>query len=81
MFSSIMSIFLNLISVEYNLFIKMITLDSLLNAIYFIKIFINNNLSDSQIVTEIGSIYTGTSLDRYIYYCLSYLFYKTVCTL
>jgi len=81
MFSSIMSIFLNLISVDYNLFVKMITLDSLLNAIYFIKIFINNNLSESQIVTEIGSIYTGTSLDRYIYYFLSYLFYKTVCTL
>jgi len=38
-------------------------------------------LSESQIVTEIGSIYTGTSLDRYIYYFLSYLFYKTVCTL
>ncbi|ARF11433.1 hypothetical protein Klosneuvirus_1_290 [Klosneuvirus KNV1] len=76
-----MSIFLNLISVDYNLFVKMITLDSLLNAIYFIKIFINNNLSESQIVTEIGSIYTGTSLDRYIYYFLSYLFYKTVCTL
>lgn len=81
MFSSIMSIFLNLISVEYNLFVKMITLDSLLNAIYFIKIFINKNLSESQIVSEISSIYTGGSLDRYVYYTVSYLLYKTVCTL
>lgn len=59
----------------------MITLDSLLNAIYFLKIFINKNLTESQIVTEVGSIYSGTSLDRYIYYILSYLFYKIVCTL
>jgi len=65
------------ISLNYNFLFKMITLDSLFGALHFMGRFIDNNLTESQIVTETNSLYSGTTLDRYIYYTMLYLFYKT----
>ncbi|MCJ7636118.1 MAG: hypothetical protein MUO21_01360, partial [Nitrososphaeraceae archaeon] len=66
------------ISLNYNFLLKIITLDSLFGAFHFIHRFIDNNLTESQIITETNSLYAGTGLDRYIYYILLYLFYKTI---
>jgi hypothetical protein len=63
----------------YNLLFKMFTIDSLISAVYFVTSFINKDISDSQIVTHISSLYTGSILDRYIYYFLQYCFYNILC--
>lgn len=67
------------LSMQYNFLLKMITMDSLFNAIHFLKTYINNNLSDSQIIVKSGSLYNGSLLDRYIYYIGIYTFYKISC--
>ena len=77
-FYSLIVIFFNFLF-EYNIFIKMMTLDSLISAINFIRIYINKNLSDSQIVNKSNSLYAGTLLDRYIYYSIVYILYKIIC--
>lgn len=69
----------SIISQEHNFFLKMITIDSLFNAIHFFKIFINKNLTDSQIIRKTNTLYNGTLLDRYIYYLMIYSAYKCLC--
>ncbi len=64
---------------NYNLLLTQLTLDSIFSAIHFIKTFVNNNLTASQIVTTSNSLYNGTLLDRYIYYVIIYLLYKSLC--
>ena len=56
------------LSLQYNFLLKMITMDSLFNAIHFLQTYINNNLSESQIIVRSGTLYNGSLLDRYIYY-------------
>ncbi|AYV77048.1 MAG: hypothetical protein Barrevirus9_17 [Barrevirus sp.] len=64
---------------DYNFLLKMLTIDSLFNALHFSYLFfINNNLTESQIVNDSTTLYYGTSLDRYIYYIGLYLLYKSV---
>ena len=58
--------------IPYNLLIKMFTLDSLFNAIYFIITFLNKNLTESQIIDNANNLYSNTILDRYIYYSSNY---------
>lgn len=64
------------ISLDYNFLFKMITLDSLFSAVHFMHRFVDNNLTESQIITESNSLYNGTILDRYIYYGMLYVIYK-----
>src|SRR5689334_11268538 len=71
-------IFVCFISNEYSLLCKLITLDSLFSAIYFITNFINKNLSDSQILRNTSLLYRVGILDRYIYYILLSLCYKII---
>ena len=61
---------------DYNLLLTEITFDSLFSAIYFIKAFINNNLTESQILSTSNSLYCRGIIDRYIYYICVYLIYK-----
>ena len=68
-----------MIATGYNFFLKMITLDSLFNAIHFLGTYGNKNLSDSQIVLKSNSLYTGSLLDRYIYYSIIFSLYKIIC--
>lgn len=77
---STITILSSFIAYDYNFFLKMVTLDSLFNAIHFMTTFININLSESQIVTKSNSLYNGSLLDRYIYYSIVYGLYKIVCT-
>ena len=64
----------------YNLLMTMITCDSLFSAIYTIKVLINQNLTESQIVVKSNSLYDYFWLERYIYYLFCQIFYKIVCT-
>lgn len=63
----------------YNLFFKMLTTDSLISAIHFIRTFFSTNISDSIILDRASSLFKGSVLDRYIIYLLSYLFYCCFC--
>lgn len=63
-------------NINYNILLRLITLDSLFSALHFIHRFIDNNLTESQIITESNALYTGSNLDRYIYYFMVYLSYK-----
>lgn len=74
--SSISGFILN----SYNLLFTLITLDSIFSAINFLRIFVNSNLTESQIVISSNQLYTSSTIDRYIYYFLTYVTYKTVCT-
>lgn len=76
---SLITVSANFVAHEYNFFLKMVTLDSLFTAIHFLKTYINQNLSDSQIVLKSNSLYNGSLLDRYIYYSIIFGFYKIVC--
>ncbi|ARF09524.1 hypothetical protein Indivirus_1_147 [Indivirus ILV1] len=62
---------------NYNFLFKMMTLDSLFNALHFMNRFIDNSLTESQIIAEENSLYIATSFDRYIYYLMIHLLYKT----
>lgn len=65
----------------HHLLIKMFTIDSLFCTYHFFRTFINNNISESQIVKHSNLIYEGSTLDRYILYVCEYLFYKIICIL
>jgi len=76
---TIILIIFNYILGNSNLLFKMLTIDSLYNAIHFMRSFINNNLSESQIITESNALYLYAMVDRYIYYLLLYGIYKAIC--
>jgi hypothetical protein len=61
-------------------FFQMIGIDSILCAINFFVNYVNQNLTDQQIVTKSNELYSGSVVDRYIYYFLVYFMYNTVCT-
>lgn len=61
-------------------FFKMVAVDSMWNAGYFMWTYFNSQLSDQQIVTNTNSLYDGSLTDRYIYYTLAYITYNSVCT-
>ncbi len=61
-------------------FFQMVAIDSFCNALNFIKTYLNQDLTDNQIVTKSNSLYSGSLTDRYIYYFLVYLTYNTICT-
>lgn len=61
---------------DYNLFLKLLSIDSLTSTIYFIKNLIDNKLTESQIVNMSNSLYNKGIVDRYIYYLLITIFYN-----
>jgi len=61
-------------------FFQMVAIDSLFNAINFVKTYMNQNLTDNQIIIKSNALYSGSLTDRYIYYFLVYLTYNTICT-
>lgn len=61
-------------------FFKMVAVDSIWNAGYFMWTYFSPNLTDQQIVTNTNSLYDGSLMDRYIYYAIAYLSYNSVCT-
>lgn len=64
-----------------NYFVKILAIDSVYNAINFVKIYFNEkNLTNSQIVLKSNLLYDGSLTDRYIYYALTYCLYNTICT-
>jgi hypothetical protein len=65
---------------EQDFLMNLITLDGLFSAIHFLMTFINGNLTDSQIVTIVNSLYLHSILDRYIYYTMIYCLYNILCT-
>ena len=64
---------------SYNLLLNMITIDGMITATNFIKLYINKNLTESQVIDESGKIYEKGTIDRYIYYILTYILYKIIC--
>jgi len=64
-----------------NLFLNMLTIDSLISAINYIKNHINNNLTDSQVIDKSSQIFTSSMIDRYIYYGLAYIAYNIICNI
>lgn len=63
-----------------NYFMEMVLMDSLINAVNFVVIYLNQNLTDKQIVIQSNSLYNGSLIDRYIYYLLVYTAYNILCT-
>ncbi len=61
---------------NYNFLLKMITIDSLFSAIYFLRIYINRNITENEIVDQSSELYNSSLADRYIYYFLQYGFYN-----
>jgi len=64
---------------QKNFFIKLVTVDSIYSALFFIRNYLNKNLTESQIVEVSQSLYKVSVLDRYIYYLLSYISYVLFC--
>lgn len=62
-----------------NIFIKLITSDSLFCTYRFFRSFVDKNLTESQVISQTRSLYKRSILDRYIFYLLSYLLYKLIC--
>lgn len=62
-----------------NYFLEMVLMDSVINAVNFVVIYLNQNLTDKQIVTASNSLYSGSLIDRYIYYLLVYTVYNILC--
>jgi hypothetical protein len=62
-----------------NLFMRLITADSLLCTYRFFRTYVNKNLTESQIVSKTKSLYIRSIFDRYIFYLLCYLVYKLIC--
>lgn len=63
----------------YDLFIKMITLDSSWSAITFLTNYYNNDITESQIINKSSSLYSGSLTDRYICYISLYLLHTIIC--
>ena len=63
----------------YDLFIKMITLDSSWSAITFLTNYYNNDITESQIINKSASLYSGSLTDRYICYISLYLIHTIIC--
>ena len=64
-----------------NLLFQSISIDSLYSAMFFIKHFIDDNLTESQIIDVSSSLYNGSVFDRYIYYSMIYSIYIIMCNL
>jgi hypothetical protein len=64
-----------------NLLFQSISIDSLYSAMFFIKHFIDDNLTESQIIDVSNSLYHGSVFDRYIYYGMIYSLYIIICNL
>lgn len=64
---------------DYNMLLKMISLDSLFTSINFFRVFLNNNITESVIINKTGTLYKGSILDRYIYYIIQYMSYLILC--
>lgn len=63
----------------YNLFINLITLDSLYSAYDFVKHYYDKSISESQIILKTSTLYKGSLLDRYIIYVGEYVVYSLLC--
>jgi len=78
-FYLVIIIIVRFLTPEYNLFLKIITLDSLYSTIHFFKTFINKNIRENQILNLSTSLYKYTVIDRYIYYFCQFIIYKFIC--
>jgi hypothetical protein len=63
----------------YSLLIKFITTDGVLSAYHYLKLYLNKNVTDSQIVHRSSLLYNYSVFDRYIFYTLEYILYKILC--
>lgn len=61
------------------IFVQMLTIDSVFNAIHFLKEFVDNNLDENMVVRRSKLLYKYSVLDRYIYYLTCFLSYTTLC--
>jgi hypothetical protein len=64
---------------QYNMLLKMITLDSIYCAFDFFKLYININITESQIITQSSTLFDRPLIDRYILYILKYITYIIFC--
>ncbi len=62
-----------------NLLFQMMSIDGIFNAIHFFKKFIDHKISEDDIIKEGDPIYQCSTLDRYIYYFISFISYTTLC--
>ena len=63
---------------KYNMLLKMLTVDSLFSAYNFMKLFVQTNISESQIIVQSNNVYTSSAMDRYIFYFLQFIGYKVL---
>jgi len=75
----LIAIIISIITPDYNLLLKLITLDSIYSSFDFIKSYYDKDISESQIIINNSKLYLNSFFDRLIYYALNYLFYLTVC--
>lgn len=61
---------------NYNFLLKMITLDSLFSAVYFLRIYLNLNIEETEIMDHSSALYNSSASDRYIYYFLQFGVYN-----
>lgn len=67
------------ISPGYDLFIKMMTLDSTWSAITFLLSYFNKDITVSQIITNSSTLFAGSFTDRYICYIIFYFIHTIIC--
>lgn len=60
---------------------KMLALDSLVNSVVFLKTYINSNLTETEVVSISNSVYTESTLNRYVCYTTVYISYITLCNM
>lgn len=80
-YSIMPSIISFLLTLDSILLIKLITIDGLIIALNYFKIYINNDLTESQIIYRSSTLYSHSLLDRMIYYILLYLIYLIICNI
>jgi hypothetical protein len=66
---------------QRSLFFSILTVDSMLSAINFIRSFLFRGLSDAKIVYDSNCVYEVPNLRRYIYYLAIVLIYNLMCNL
>ncbi len=70
---TILNIIIMYLCSNINLFISLITIDSIYNAVDFIKNISDKKLTDSQVVNTSNNLYKIGTIDRYIYYSGTYV--------
>jgi hypothetical protein len=76
----IVVLFTYFLSNNSNILVKLMSSDSLLNALSFLKVFITKRTSSESQILEFSNVYDVPLIDRYLCYIITSMFYKIICT-